>query len=156
MTLYLLRHAEAEIGAMSDRVRRLTPKGVKQAAKVGSFCQLHGLLPDLILTSPVTRARQTAEAVAQCLSGTELIEVPWAACGMSPENFCEEIAAYRKFSSLMLVGHQPDLGLLAAWLLGADNAESLHVRKASLMGLDVSSWGNGGSKLEFFVSAKLM
>jgi phosphohistidine phosphatase SixA len=56
----------------------------------------------------------------------------------------------------MLVGHQPDLGLLAARLLGVELAESLHVRKALLMGLEVSSWVTGGSRLEFFVPVKLM
>lgn len=156
MKLHLLRHAEAETRATSDRSRRLTPKGEEQAAKVGNFCARHGIEPELILSSPVIRARQTADAVAERLSGAELIEVPWAACGMLPETFCGEIAAYKKFSSVMLVGHQPDLGLLAARLLGLAVAESLHVRKALLIGFEVSSWAIGGSRLEFSVPVKLM
>lgn len=75
---------------------------------------------------------------------------------MLPDAFCSEIAAYKKFSSVMLVGHQPDLGLLAAWLLGAQADESLRIRKALLMGLEVSSWTTGGARLEFFVPVKLM
>jgi phosphohistidine phosphatase len=156
MKLHLLRHAEAETQLTSDRSRRLTPRGEQQAATVGSFCRRRGIEPELILSSPVIRARQTADAVAGSVPGAELIEVPWAACGMLPETFCGEITAYKKFSSVMLVGHQPDLGLLAARLLGVELAESLHVRKALLMGLEVSSWVTGGSRLEFFVPVKLM
>ena len=154
MTLYLLRHAEAEALATSDHSRRITAKGEQQAAMVGSFCCRQGIEPELILSSPVIRARQTAEAVAEKIRGADLVDAPWAACGMLPETFCEQIKAYRKFSSVMLIGHQPDLGLLAAWLLGAESAESLHVRKALLMGLEVSSWVNGGATLEFFVPVK--
>lgn len=156
MKLYLLRHAEAEVSAANDRSRRLTPKGEQQAIKVGAFCCRHGIVPDLILSSPVIRARQTADAVAGNLTGAELIEAPWAACGMRPEIFCGEIAAYKKFSSIMLVGHQPDLGMLAAWLLGAEAAEFLHVRKGLLMGFEVSSWATGRARLEFFIPVKLM
>jgi phosphohistidine phosphatase len=156
MKLHLLRHAEAEERATGDRSRRLTPKGEEQAAKVGGFCLRHGIEPEVILSSPVIRARQTADAVAARLTGAELIEAPWAACGMRTETFCGEIAAYKNFSSVMLVGHQPDLGLLAAWLLGVEEGECLHVRKALLMGLEVSSWVAGGSRLEFFVPVKLM
>lgn len=59
MTIGFLRHAEAEDGHGSDFGRKLTPKGLEQAAKAGKFFQRNGLLPDLIVTSPVVRARQT-------------------------------------------------------------------------------------------------
>ena len=45
MTIYFLRHAEAEDLAESDFDRKLTPKGLQQAAKVGKFCAGHGLEP---------------------------------------------------------------------------------------------------------------
>ena len=64
MTIGFLRHAEAEDVAASDFGRRLTTKGLEQAAKVGKFCMRNGFVPDLIITSPVVRARQTAERIA--------------------------------------------------------------------------------------------
>jgi len=155
MTLYLLRHAEAEVMAASDSARRLTEKGEAQAERTGKFCRKHGIVPDMILTSPVTRALQTAKLVAKSLDAAELVEVPWAACGMDPFQAVEEMQNYKKFSSVMLVGHQPDLGALAALLIGCDNVGALHVRKSLLCAIDVSRGFRHGV-LEFFVPAKLM
>lgn len=156
MLLYLLRHAEAEAAAASDEARRLTAKGEHQAVRVGKFCHRNGLVPALILTSPVTRALQTARLVARELPEVELLEAPWAACGMGCERACAELEACGKVDSVMLVGHQPDLGILAAFLLGAASAACLHVRKASLAALEVRTWRGGGAGLEFFVPARLM
>lgn len=155
MTLYLLRHAEAEVLAASDFARRLTPKGEDQAERTGKFCRKHTIAPEVILTSPVTRALQTAKIAIKSLGAAELIEVPWAACGMTSETAREELRGYTKLNGVMLVGHQPDLGHLAATLLGCDNVGSLHVRKSLLCAIDVSPDLRHGM-LEFFIPAKLM
>jgi phosphohistidine phosphatase len=60
MTLQFLRHADAEPFTGSDFSRNLTPKGNTQAANVGKFLKSRHLVPDIILTSPLVRARQTA------------------------------------------------------------------------------------------------
>lgn len=157
MLLYLLRHAEAEVLAESDRARCLTPKGEEQAAKVGKFCAKHGIEPSVILSSPVVRARQTAARVHEHLPGAELLEVRWAACGMDARQALDELAAYRKFPAVMLVGHQPDLGLLASVLLGMNNVQNLRVRKALLAGIDASAGLKAGlGTLQFFLPVRLM
>jgi phosphohistidine phosphatase len=157
MLLCLLRHAEAEVLAASDHARRLTPKGEEQAARVGKFCRKQDISPAVILTSPVTRALQTAKIVARSLPDAELIEVPWAACGMDPEKAMDEMKALAKFPAVMLVGHQPDLGHLGAVLLGMSCVQTLHVRKALLAGIDVSrGLQSGRGELQFFVPVKLM
>lgn len=157
MLLYLLRHAEAEVLAPSDSARRLTPKGDEQALRVGKFCCKQSLEPGVILSSPVTRALQTAKLVRKNLPGPELIEVPWAACGMDPWTAMDELKAYAKFPSVMLVGHQPDLGALAAALLGLTDVRSLRVRKALLVGIDASHGLTAGAGvLQFFLPVKMM
>lgn len=157
MILYLLRHAEAEAVAATDAARCLTPKGRNQAARVAKFCEAAGIQPQVILTSPVVRARQTAEVVMASMPEAELIEVPWAACGMEPRRALHELAAYGKFSGVMLVGHQPDLGCLLAELLGVARASNLRVRKALLAGVDLSAGcREGGGQLQFFVPARMM
>lgn len=157
MILYLLRHAEAEAVAATDAVRCLTPKGRNQAERVARFCEAGGIRPQVILTSPVVRARQTAEVVAASMPGAELIEVPWAACGMEPPRAMRELAACGKFPGVMLVGHQPDLGCLLADLLGITRAGNLRVRKALLAGVDLSAGcREGGGQLQFFVPARMM
>jgi phosphohistidine phosphatase len=157
MLLYLLRHAEAEVLAARDRARRLTPKGEEQAAKVGKFCARHGIEPSVILSSPVVRARRTADLVHQSLPGAELVEIPWAACGMDPWKAMDELAAYRNFPAVMLVGHQPDLGALAAVLLGLPNVQSLRVRKALLAAIETAAdLRAGAGTLQFFLPVRLM
>lgn len=157
MIIYLLRHAEAEELATSDAARRLTPKGDEQSARVGKFCREHGIKPELVLSSPVTRAWQTAKIVSRAWPDAELVEAPWAACGMDPARAMEELGACTKFPSVMLVGHQPDLSLLAAELLGLSGAGALRVRKALLAGIDASHGvGRGRGVLQFFLPVKMM
>ena len=104
-----------------------------------------------------TRAVQTAKLVAKSLPEAELVEVPWAECGMDPWVAMDELKAYAKFPSVMLVGHQPDLGGLAAALLGMPSVQSLRVRKALLMCLDASGGlATGAGTLQFFVPVRLM
>lgn len=143
--------------AASDEARRLTPKGDEQALRVGKFCRQQNIEPAVILSSPVTRAVQTAKLVAKSLPKAELVEVPWAKCGMDPWAAMDELKAYANFPSVMLVGHQPDLGGLAAALLGMENVQALRVRKALLMGIDASQGlDTGRGILQFFVPVKLM
>ena len=158
MTLYLLRHAEAENDAISDAARALTPRGVEQAARVGRFCARTGIAPELILFSPYIRAEQTARAFAEAWppDARTLQSAPFVASGMEPEMALRELRAYERFRSVMLVGHQPDLGLLAAWLLGLMDAGNLFVGKASLFGLDIRRLARHGGGLEFFAPVELM
>jgi len=58
MLVTFLRHAEAEDAVTTDFDRRLTAKGLEQADKAGRFCVRCGLIPDVIVTSPVVRAEQ--------------------------------------------------------------------------------------------------
>ncbi len=157
MLLYLLRHAEAEVFTGSDRDRRLTEKGRDQAVRAGEFCRKRGIVPGVILTSPVRRALETAKLVAQCLPAAELIEVPWATCGMDAATAIAELGAFAKFPSVMLVGHQPDLGKLAAGLLGLPHPQGLRVRKCLLAGIDAGDdIVAGRGSLQFFMPVKLM
>ena len=155
MRLYLLRHAEAVDQAPSDAARELTAQGLEQARTVGAFCQRHALKPDLVLTSPFRRAVQTAEPVADAL-GQSPQTVAFLASGMTPATALSELRAYQRFTSVMLVGHQPDLGVLAATLLGLQNADALPVGKAALTCLEVARLGTGGAHLRFFLPVKLM
>ena len=136
MTLFLLRHADADTEAKTDSTRQLSEKGIAQAKKVARFCETHALLPELILTSPILRADETAKIVATHLR-VEILTAPWLACGMHPERALDELHAYTRFERVMLVGHEPDFSLLAAHLLGLPGESLIHVRKASLLHFDL-------------------
>jgi phosphohistidine phosphatase len=155
MTLYLLRHADAEMPAPTDDARPLSPKGIEQAQQAGRFCARHEVRPSVILTSPLTRAAQTAQPVAEA-TGSPLIVVPWLASGMAPHDAVEELKAYRTHDSAMIVGHEPDFSHLIALLLGLPGANQLHVRKGSLTALNLDIIRAGAARLEWSLPARYM
>lgn len=154
-TLYLLRHAESEPLAASDSARRLTEFGLAQAQIVAQFCDRRDIRPDIILSSPFTRAEQTAHAVSERL-GVELITVTFLASGMTAMDALDELKAYREFESVMIVGHQPDFGELIAVLTGLPSASSLPVRKASLTALNLHLLQPEGATIDFSLPVRLM
>lgn len=160
MRVLILRHAEAVDHASSDFARELTAKGREQSTRVGRFMREQALAPELILSSPYLRARQTAAGVARELAlENALVEDATLGCGMTPEEGLALIRAHgERFQSLLLVGHQPDLGLLIEHLLGVENAQggAVHVRKASLTGFWLHGLGRGAGTLEFMIPARLL
>jgi phosphohistidine phosphatase len=147
MDLYLLRHADADTDAPSDDLRRLSLMGIEQSKRVAAFCVRHRLQPNVLLTSPLPRARETAEIVARGLNiGWE--EAPWLAAGATAETFLAEMAAYRAHNMVMLVGHEPDLAGFVARLTGAYGAQPYHIRKASLTHLWVMALREGAGQLQ--------
>jgi len=155
MLLYLLRHANADTPAPADDDRTLSEKGHAQAGKVARFCKTHGIKISLILTSPLRRAHQTAQPVADALN-TELRIAPWLESGMQPRRALEEMGAYRMEENLMIVGHEPDFSELAAHLLGLPANSAIHIGKGSLTLLDVSMLRAGAASLQFSLPCKLM
>lgn len=156
MKLYVLRHADADTSAESDDLRALSPKGVSQTERVAKFCKHHAQVPELILHSPVRRARETAELFARGVELHRLIEVPWMDCGMRPEVALKELASYYEFPSILLVGHEPDLSRLVALCLGVGDSGALHIRKASLVCLELDTLAAGEGRLEYLIPAKLI
>ena len=67
MRIYIVRHGEAELATLgaSDAERQLTAKGQRQAARVGTALRVLGGIPAVVLTSPLPRARQTAELAVE-------------------------------------------------------------------------------------------
>lgn len=156
MLLYLLRHAEAGPHRADDFSRKLTGMGEQQARAVGAFLADRGINPDLILTSPVLRAKQTAAFAAAELKGDTPTEVPWLACGMNPERALAELAGYAKLDSLMIVGHEPDFSTLVAHLLDLGSSSSVNISKASLTCIETSRPVAGSGVLRFLIPAKLI
>ena len=116
MKLYVIRHAQAVSTFTNERA--LTPKGQQQSMNIGNYFKASGVVPDIVLASPMLRARQTAEIL--CVSaGFVLPQVEsWLSCGMSPEAAMHELKAYAALDSVVIVGHQPDLGFFLDKVLG--------------------------------------
>jgi len=156
MQIYFLRHADAEDMRTSDFARVLTPKGLAQSEKVGKFCIRNGLLPEVILSSPVVRADQTARIVAKALGDVEVVVESWLACGMAPDYCLEELKTFAKWHSVMLVGHEPDFSTTIAAMIGLRNADAVLIRKASLTVVELDGFRAGAGRLQFSVPVRLM
>jgi len=121
--LYLVRHGiAAERGKEwpDDSKRPLTHKGIARLREVAAGLRELDVSFDLILTSPLVRARQTADLLHQGLGGsTPLEETPLLAPGGARADLLDLLRSRKKVERVALVGHEPDLGQLAALLIGA-------------------------------------
>ena len=138
MILLLIRHAKAEdFGSSGDGSRALTAKGQLQSRQVGRFLKERDLLPDLVLHSPLVRARETAEIFCQTCGADAPVQEAWLSCGMRPEEALAELAVYNEsMETVAIVGHEPDFSQLVGYLLGAERGY-VQVKKASVIALSV-------------------
>jgi len=125
MELILWRHAEAFDG-VPDRERELTNKGHQQAKKMGAFLRARLPEPTRILVSPALRAQQTARAFSKTFT-TE----PAVGPGASAQSVLEAAGWPDAEGAVLVVGHQPVLGQVAALLL-ADSGNSFSVKKGAI------------------------
>lgn len=112
MDLLLWRHAEAEDHQDDDLGRRLTERGLHQAQRVARWLRQHQPENLRILVSPAMRARQTADA-----AGLEYEISPQLAPAASAADLIAAANWPVAGGAVLLVGHQPTLGRLAACLL---------------------------------------
>ena len=114
MRLYLVRHADAAPGE-PDELRPLTTRGRQQARDLGIRLAAEGAGGAAILTSPLLRARETAEEIARALGAT-----PKADDRLAPGATATAVraAAVEHGEDVVAVGHQPDCGRIAAALTG--------------------------------------
>jgi phosphohistidine phosphatase SixA len=109
--LYLVRHAEAARGEPDD-LRPLTRAGREAARALGARLTAEGVRPDAVLTSPLLRARETATELGRAL-GCEPVPDERLAPGATAESVRAAVAGR---TEVVVVGHQPDCGEIAAEL----------------------------------------
>jgi phosphohistidine phosphatase len=112
--LFLVRHAEAAAGE-PDELRPLTEAGRETARALGKQLAADGVRPDVVLSSPLLRARETAAEIASA-TGTEAEANERLAPGAGTDDVRAAIAG--RGETVLVVGHQPDFGQVAAELGG--------------------------------------
>ncbi|MGB2923974.1 MAG: phosphohistidine phosphatase SixA [Limnothrix sp.] len=143
MELYLLRHGIAieRSGDRHDAERALTPKGQRRTKQVAQRLRHLGLRVDGIWTSPLLRARQSADILWQVIGGDRPIPLP----ALAPDgSFTEGLDILKTQQSknpnakIIFVGHQPDLSHWAETLLWGKSHQTLHLKKAGIIGIKLS------------------
>ncbi|MBY0524257.1 MAG: phosphohistidine phosphatase SixA [Gemmataceae bacterium] len=137
MDLYLIRHADAlplgEGGVIEDSQRPLSETGRVQSRAVANALKRVGIRVESMLTSPAVRARQTADEILT--QWTESPPVLTECADLAIDGNRRKLAKVVNATgskSVALVGHQPDLCELAAWLIGSRRAQ-LDVAKAGVV-----------------------
>lgn len=140
MDIYFLRHGEADWPdwEKSDDERPLTKRGKKEMHEVGKFLKRLKADPDLIVTSPLPRASQTAEIAA------EHLKTKWRTDKLLAPGFgrheLEKILNKYPAESLMIVGHEPDFSHTIEQLMGGD----IKLSKAGVALVELDrSWRKG-------------
>jgi phosphohistidine phosphatase len=146
MQLYFLRHGEADWPGWTkpDDERPLTDFGKKEVRQVAKFLNRLKVKPDLIVSSPLPRALQTAEAAAEQLK-TKLRQDE----ALEPGFGISELSTVLKrhpSKVLMLVGHEPDFSSVISALTGA----SLKLSKAGVALVDIDPEAQEGRLLWLF------
>jgi len=145
MELYLLRHAKAVVrgaaGYTDDSTRPLTPDGAKTMHRIAEGMRELGLEFDLILSSPFTRARETAEIVARVFTAERNLKFEDAlAVGGNHRLLIDRLTTeYRSYKHVMLVGHEPSMSALVSLLISGDPDLSITMKKGGLCKLTVDS-----------------
>ncbi len=141
MKLLLVRHAEAvpRRADHPDDWRELTPAGRRQARKLGKKLRGDGEPWDVILTSPLARAIQTAEALACGLKfeGRLLVASALIPGNGSWQSYLDAAASMGGAKVIALVGHDPDLSAIASEALG----RQVQLAKGSILTLGVDRAG---------------
>ncbi|MFN9545655.1 MAG: SixA phosphatase family protein [Cyanobacteriota bacterium] len=141
LELILLRHGLAEPhGSVEDRLRALTPQGRQRTLRVCQRASQLGLQASSLISSPLVRARQTADIAVEAGLAPALSCDEALAPGMDPwpliHNWWVRGRESAAAGKVILVGHEPDLSLLACRLIAAP-AGALTLKKA---GIAVLAW----------------
>lgn len=154
MDLILMRHGKAEdLNLQGDGERALTEKGFEQARLQALRLREAGKLPEIVLTSPLLRARQTAETFCANAGMPGPVIQGWIASGMNPETAIRELKGFSEFQTVALVGHEPDLSALITFLLGG-MAGSIRMKKGGIACMKVNPPSKQG-ELRFLIPPKL-
>lgn len=156
MRLYLVQHGEARPETV-DPQRHLTDKGLHEVTRVAEFLRPLKLPVAAVWHSGKPRARQTAEVLAAALSAREGVV---RREGLAPKDPAGPVrgAVGRAAEDLMIVGHLPSLGRLAALLVAGDESrEVVAFRYGGVACLERDDGGGGGDwKVAWMVTPDLL
>jgi phosphohistidine phosphatase len=132
MLIYFLRHGDASSDThLHDYERPLTELGIRQAASVGKFLQQNNVQVDVILSSPLVRAQETAALVQAHIDSPEPIYSDFLVNDSSQRQLLEQLNAMN-VSSALLVGHMPHLSETLSFLIDGNYENGIEMKKCTL------------------------
>ena len=144
MEIYLIRHAIAQqLGQkndFTDEKRALTSQGRERMREIARGLKRLGVVPDLVMTSPLARAMETGDILAEAL-GLEHKQIKRSDAllpGGSFDQLFAELKHQKRTESVALVGHEPDLSSLLSRIVSGDGSLSIPLKKGGVCCISVS------------------
>jgi phosphohistidine phosphatase len=141
MRLYIVRHAIAVphgTPGVAEDDRYLTEEGIEKMEKAAAGLLKIGAVPQLVLSSPLVRARQTADILLNVFDKKiRLIETVHLAPGGNRKELYDQIREYQDSASLALVGHQPSLGEIAGEIAWGSWEHYFELKKGGTCAIDL-------------------
>ncbi len=159
LELYLIRHGiAADRGEEypDDSKRPLTSDGIARLRREAKALDSLDISFDQILSSPLVRAKQTADIFSEGLKGKPSVSTTDALTPAgSPAAVIQELGKHMRKARIALVGHEPNIGELAAHLIGAKVA--LPFKKGAVCRIDFAVFPpKGRGQLVWFVPPRLL
>jgi phosphohistidine phosphatase len=155
MRIYILRHAIAEDSAKGgDTQRALSDEGRKKMKDAAAgFARMDPAI-DLIYSSPLVRAVQTAEILAKAIQYPRKVEtLEELSPGHTPESVVQKLKTVKKAGSVVLSGHEPNCSQLASFLLGKADVE---FKKGAICLIETESYNPGSGTLIWHLTPQVM
>ena len=156
MRLYFLRHGVSEdlSASGSDSDRRLTREGIDAMERIARALKRMDIKVDAILTSPLARAKETAEIVALELGHEGRVDIEERLSpGFGLRDLREIVGGRHAYERVMLVGHNFDFPSVAGQLAGG---AAIDLKKGGLIRIEVDRIEPGGGVLEWLLTPKLI
>jgi len=162
MKLYLLRHGIAvdQIGGaiQNDSQRPLTKEGIVELERVGLSLKRLGVKAELVVSSPLVRARQTAEIIHAALGSPRntLISESLSPGGTASDLY-KVLRQFVQLNEIFLVGHEPGMSRLAGTLLWCGPDFDITFKKAGICRIDINDVPpTSAGTLKWFLTPKIM
>jgi len=157
MKVYFLRHGVAVERSEwngDDTARPLTEDGVRKTAEIAAAIARLGVDVESIITSPLVRAKATADIVARALGlKSHAVEDRRLAPGFDAASLRAILRDHRGAGAVMLVGHEPDFSETLSELIGGG---SLEIKKTGLALVDLPDTRPGRGRLRWLIPPKML
>lgn len=143
---------------LEDHLRPLTLKGRKRVQKVSMQLREWVDEVELIVSSPFVRARQTAELTSQIFFDAQVVESAELVPSSPPQAFKRWLHAHGdQHKRIIAVGHEPQLSVLASFLMTSSVEPILELKKGGILSLEIASFKTvapGTAKLNWLIQPK--
>lgn len=161
MDLYLIRHAIAVphgTPGIAEEERPLTPEGIRKMRRCIKAMSRLGIRFDEVWTSPLLRARQTADLLVECMELNRSVrQVPFLLPEGDFEALAMVLADTPKRRSVALIGHEPSMGELATWLITGQKMPAIRFKKGSVACIECDQFTPpAGNQLVWMLNPKQM